>query len=445
MKTKQKRIIRLVMASVLAATAMGVTAQADDYNALINKLVDKGILTTDEAEEIDAELKTEEDNLPKFETNDSVKTFQFFGDARIRYEFRKGQDPTSDTMSRQRFRYRLRLGVKGEYKDDFYYGVRLETSDSPRSTNVTIGDDAGPFGKGSDGINVGRVYLGWHAADWLTLEAGRMANPLETSSMVWDGDLNPEGLSERFKYSNDNYELFGTFGQFVYDDANPENPFGAGALDGDAFLLAWQVGGAYKFNDEMSLRIAPIVYNYTGQGDNVPGFNSAFTPAGNFSGINDLLVVEVPVEYNFKVANLPMKAFADFAINTQAGKRRDAAIAAGGVPAGTDREGIAYQAGLSMGKLNNKGSWEGKAYWQHAELFSLDPNLIDSDLFDSKLNLEGFVVKFGYAVTDNISANVTYANADRINKSIGTGGAGDIKTSNMNDFQLLQLDMKWKF
>ena len=71
--------------------------------------------------------------------------------------------------------------------------------------------------------------------------------------MVWDDDINPEGLAEQWKhtfaigggeaapasYSKDGkavaapppeplvkIDVFANFGQFVYDDTNPSNPIG---------------------------------------------------------------------------------------------------------------------------------------------------------------------------------------------------------------------------
>ena len=100
----------------------------------------------------------------------------------------------NDAQQRNRHRYRLRLGMRGILVDDWFFGLRLETSTSNRSTNVTFGDDAGPFGKTSDGAFVGQAYLGYSGFRDITLTAGRMPNPFVTTPMVWDGDINPEGF-----------------------------------------------------------------------------------------------------------------------------------------------------------------------------------------------------------------------------------------------------------
>src|SRR6202040_3697087 len=97
----------------------------------------------------------------------------------------------------------VRFGLRGTLADDLFFGLRLETSSNPRSTNVTIGDESsgGPFAKGSDGINVGQAYLGYKGFKDITLTVGRMPNPLVNTFMVWDPDINPEGLAEQWKHT----------------------------------------------------------------------------------------------------------------------------------------------------------------------------------------------------------------------------------------------------
>src|SRR5262249_718084 len=75
-------------------------------------------------------------------------------------------------------------------------------------------------------------------------------------------------------------DLFANFGQFVYDDSNPENPLGSRAVNSatvggptgqkgqlipntDAFLLAWQVGARFNFPKSFYFQFAPTLYNYT--------------------------------------------------------------------------------------------------------------------------------------------------------------------------------------
>ena len=423
----------------------------------------------------------------------AITELELFGDIRLRYEYRGGRLPGDDPLhpndwqERERERYRLRLGLRGTFLDDWFFGVRLETSASARSTNVTFGDDTasnqpgggGPFAKGSDGIFVGQAYGGYKGFPGFTFTGGRMPNPFVTTRMVWDDDINPEGLAEQYKhtfvfggeapppsYSEDGkvvagpppepflkLDVFANFGQFVYDDANPENPIGprptaTQSITGehqlvpnhDAFLLGWQVGARFDFPHILYFQLAPTLYNYTGNGDT---FNIHFSgdPGGNQTGINSLLVFDMPAEIGWKVGKIPMRIFGDFAVNFEADERADAAGHSG---KGGDR--YAYEVGLGIGQLKKKHDWQIEAWWQHQDQYALDPNLIDSDLFNSTLNLEGVAVRAGYMLADAVVFNLTWAYAWRIDSSIGTGGIGDnISINPVDQYQIFQADLSFKF
>src|SRR5947199_3056085 len=207
----------------------------------------------------------------KWKLSPWLTELELFGDLRLRYEYRGGrlpdhfqfgQDNANDWQERERERYRLRIGLRGTVLDDWLFGVRLETSASARSTNVTFGGDTsstspgggGPFAKGDDTVYVGQAYGGYKGFPGFTFTGGRMPNPVVTTLMVWDPDINPEGLAEQWKhtftigggaaapvsYSKDGknvappqppetlvkIDVFAHFGQFVYDDSNPSNPIG---------------------------------------------------------------------------------------------------------------------------------------------------------------------------------------------------------------------------
>ena len=114
--------------------------------------------------------------------------------------------------------------------DDFYYGLRIDTSPSPRSPFVTFGSSSagtpyqGPYGKSTAGINIGQAYLGWKPEKWVDVTVGKMPNPLYTTPMVWNANLNPEGAAERFYYTVGEADLFATFGQFLYQDVSQSPP-----------------------------------------------------------------------------------------------------------------------------------------------------------------------------------------------------------------------------
>ena len=495
---------------ILAAASFifgGVAAKAQDAGALLDLLVRKKIITDQEAEEVRAELtkETATTSAGKWKLSTPITELELYGDARLRYEYRGGETAGNvsqphDSLERQRERYRLRIGLRGSLTDDWFFGIRLETSQNPRSTNLTFGDDTsstsgtsttfnGPFAKNSDGINVGQAYLGYKGFPDITLTGGKMPNPIVPTLMVWDADINPEGAAEQWKhsftfsfgesgvaqaeqsYSKDNkalaiskpaaepwklkIDVFANLAQFIYDDSNPENPLGPRKTSGgrlvpntDAWLLAWQVGARFNFPKNLYFQLAPVLYNYTGNGDTFNGHfvggspfvNNSDSLALNQVGINSPLVLEIPAEFGFKIGELPVRIFGDFAVNLEG----DARAAAAGFPNKGDQR-YAYMIGAGIGQLKAKHDWQIQAWFQHTEQFSVDPNLVDSDIWDSRVNMEGVAVQAGYALSDAVIFNLTYGYAWRADDGLGTGGNGDIGINPLDKYQIFQADLNVKF
>ena len=132
------------------------------------------------------------------------------------------------------------------------------------------------------------------------------------------------------------------------------------------------MGGRLTFPNNVYFQVAPVLYNYTGNGDtfNVhfqggsPYLTNADSLAQNQTGINSLLVLEVPAEVGWKIGELPMRIFTDFATNFEADDRADAAGQSGH---GSQR--YAYQAGFGIGQQKAKGDWQIDVWYQHAEQF----------------------------------------------------------------------------
>src|SRR5437773_10775986 len=458
---------------------------------------------------VEKTVPLEKSAADKWKLSTSITEMELYGDLRVRYDYRGGETKdrgpvaspgpcgagTEDWQERERERYRLRLGRRGTLLDDWFFGLRLETNASNRSTNVTFGDDTssssagggGPFAKGSDVVYVGQAYGGYKGFPDFTFTGGRMPNPLVTTRMVWDPDINPEGLAEQWKhtfvfggepppppvFSKDGkavagpppqpflkLDLFANFAQFVYDDSNPENPLGARGTttanggnqlipNTDAFLCAWQIGARLNFPHNFYFQLAPTLYNYTGNGDtfNVhyqggdPHLTNADSLAENQTGINSLLVFDMPAEFGWKMWGVPGRIFGDFATNFEGDDR---ATAAGQPGKGGDR--YAYQIGLGIGQLKKKHDWEISAWWQHQDQYSLDPNLVDSDLFDGQLNIHGVGVTAAYNLSAAVNLTLNYGHGWWYNHNLGTGGSNVAIAINPTDqYNLFTADLNVKF
>jgi hypothetical protein len=365
----------------------------------------------------------------------------------------------------------------------------------------------GPFGKSTAGINLGQIYLGWRPNSNVDITLGKMPMPLYTTPMVWDSDISPEGAAERFKYSIGQAEFFANFGQFIYQDANPSSstPFLFSSTDtghegNPPFLMAMQGGLKYQATKDISFKAGATLYTYLGHGSNstpgpaagFPGFSDVYVgegaggvvpgypyvgasgfPSGtadgffyNQTGVNNLLVLELPFEVNFKLLRHRVKVFGDFAENLEGTQRAEAAVAAAAnplfystpikIPLQKDQNkayqlGVAFgngqELGLPYGQGLKRGAWEARFYWQSIEQYALDPNLLDSDFFEGRANMQGFYAAFAYGFTDAIMGTFRYGYAHRIDNNLGTGGNNqDIPQVNpVDQYDLVQLDLSLKF
>ena len=189
------------------------------------------------------------------------------------------------------------------------------------------------------------------------------------------------------------------------------------------------------------------------------------------------MVLEIPLEFNFKISNtafgtLQARFFGDVAYNLEGDDRARAAYAAGGgnglngafpgLNSAAIGQDLAYQVGFGIGtagpvygptqglvygSTSKKNTWEARCYWQSVEQYALDVNLMDSDFFEGRANLQGFYTAFAYSFTDAIIGTVRYGYANPIKGSLGTGGNNlDIPIINpIENYNLVQLDLTWRF
>ena len=54
--------------------------------------------------------------------------------------------------------------------------------------------------------------------------------------------------------------------------------------------------------------------------------------------------------------------------------------------------------------------------------------------------MEGIAIQAGYALSDAVTFNLTYAYGEQINNPLGTGGIGDIGVNPLREYQIFQAD-----
>tara|TARA_Y100001934_G_scaffold273760_1_gene364608 strand:- start:32 stop:1315 length:1284 start_codon:yes stop_codon:yes gene_type:complete len=420
---KENNITKMIALGLLAGVAATASAQAqeDGGNLLLRKLVEKGILTQKEADELQAEARRESEehytmwqqapDLPSWVQKLSMK-----GDFRLRFDGISGNDDTASTedAGRPRFRYRLRYGVTATLNDDWKVGFRLASGgqDDAISTNQSFDDDGE-----NDMLNIDQAYVAWTPNDAMTLTMGKMPNTFSFDKAIIDGDYTPEGVA--FNYERDIAEDhafgFGVAG-WVIDEAS-----GGDGGAKDTYAAVAQVTLDSTLSETMTSHLGFGTYAF------INGDSAAETTknAGNTSGANHSpLIFDAALTY--KGASVPVTLGGTYINNTS-----DSANDTG------------YLLGVKINKAQEAGSWELSYQYRKLEADSVFDNWTDSDYgaygvngtatdFNAGTNLKGHVIKAKYQVNSAMQGVAAYYIADAIN-------------TNTDTTNRLQLDLIWKF
>lgn len=441
MKTSNWTITTLTTAILVGGFAKG---SAQSVDSLLDKLVDKGVLSVREANELREEADKDfakaysaKSGMPEF-----VSALKFNGDVRGRYEsFYFENNGAGSGVDRHRFRYRLRFGVTASLTDNFEVGFRLTSSEAangggggdPISGNSSFQDNAS-----KKFIYVDLAYARWTALrteDWLgSVTIGKMENPFALSDLVFDSDYTPEGAGVRLSYNLSGAQsLKFNGGAFVLDEigGQSEDPYFFGGqvrLEStwdkhwsSSVGVAWlNIANEQSLAGQIGSTVNPVPDQNRGN-TRLPFMTG--TPVGaltNFLAYDfHPIIADVAVTYTLEEfwqykAPFPIRVAADFIHNPGAGS-----------------ENSAWSAGITFGKAGKKGLWELGYRYKYLEADAWYEELVDSDFgafyqtplpgvsagYGAGTNVKGHVVKFAYSPYNALTLGVTAIFTELINPS----------------------------
>ncbi len=435
----------------------------------------------------------------KIKLSGPITELKLSGDLGLRYQWdnaqnqyyvnSKGELAHEHGENRSRFRYRLRLNVDFKLKDNWFGGFGLASNQYPDSGYTTFDQ-----GFANDPIYISRAFVGWNAADWLTLIAGKQRNPFYRSDLTWDSNINPTGVVEVIEFhklfgwggveeetvtSEDGktvvstttkavaspFELTLVAGQLYFDDNNEYNLYRAN--NRDALIFEQQLIATYRFNKKTSLTLAPAYFAYNGtkvNPDNVAPFSKTNSGLPLWVGETEgLSILEVPGDFTFNVAGAPVKLLWDVTYNFDGKERAEKIYGLTGAPipitdsAGTvtrylngathnSRDNLAWLVGFQIGENKKKHDWSVFLTYREVGLAAVDPNINEGTWGASRTNLRGWKGGVAYNFTDSVVAAATYYQADNLRKDLYGGNAtGGAKVANLNNHQIFQFDLNVKF
>lgn len=373
---------------------------AGETDVLIDILEKKGILTAQEAKEVLSEVQIQKDKekapakevessgfkLPKWVENTKVK-----GDFRFRYQYQDTDESGSE--SRDRWRMRWRFGLETEVNEWWKTAFRLASgSGDPRSRNLTLTDTFE-----TSNVQLDLAYAQFDPNKHWSLVAGKFKNPIwNTKDLLWDSDINPEGISVQFlDYKINQFEVFGTAGFYALEEFSSDTS--------DPWLGLIQTGTKVNFTDSMYLKFAGAFYSF----QNLKGNSFDYSSGTNSTDVNGNLMDDydafgVDAELGFKLSGpVPFVGVFGQYVNSDA----------------SDND-LGYLAGVKFGhkKVEKFGQWQVKYNYRRLEQDAWPDFLPDSDFYDGQTDVQGNEIEFTLGLAKNVTIGLDYYKTEQIDR-----------------------------
>ncbi len=425
-------VVLVLMLSIFNSPGLSF-ASSTQVDALIRKLVEKKILTKQEAIELKGEIAADEKlikeenfktGLPEWVQNTKLK-----GDFRLRYQYERKKN---DQDSRNRGRVRYRLGVESKVNDKVKVGAGIASGgEDPRSTNQTFQDT---FERSDVRLD---YAFGEYAHNAYTKVIGGIfpkKDYLWTSSdLLWDSDINPTGGAwhlER-KMSEGKITPYFNTGVLAVDESLSSDRQ-------DPFIVYTQAG--LKWQDKKDApafdsNLAAVYYSFNGvQGQNLDWGSSTNTGRTGCSSSTGACTTGTTYDFdsvgisweggaNQLFGGLPFSiddriaVFTDFIHNSDPTELNNG-----------------WAAGMYFGhkKVANWKQWQMRYQYSYLGKDAWYDSFPDSDRNSGATDSKGHEAIFEYGLSKNVTFGIDYYNDNRIK---GT----------KNRSQLIQADVVFKF
>lgn len=414
--------------AVLVVFCLTTQCHAQSADALIDKLLEKGILSAEEARDLrqEADKGFTKSYQVKSGMPDWVTSLKINGDFRGRFDGIYVDNAAYP--DRNRFRYRLRLGVVAVLQDELEVGVRLASGDlegvrelrtgtDPISNNQTLQNNAA-----KKGVFLDQAYAKWsplNTPDWSGyVTIGKMENPFTFSDMVFDSDYTPEGVGlSIIRQLAAGHSLGLTAGGFVLDEisADSDDPHLAGAQ------ARWNAKWSSEWASTAGVAAMVIGGKENLRNTDVPNINAGNTrtalPDGALVYNYNPVVLDAALTYTLPPfgahsAPFPIRLAGDYIYN----------------PGAPDRN-RGYSVGITFGKSGKRGLWDLSYRYRYLEGDAWYEELVDSDFgayyaaaaqgmgfsgFAAGTNLKGHVARAAYSPFDSVTLSLTTLIAELI-------------------------------
>ncbi len=426
-----RKLLVAVLLGVGCLMSIGIrVSNAGEIDLLLEKLVDKGVLSGAEAQQI--KYETQETVKKEIATGKYsmlpawVQNMKLNGDLRLRYQYKHEKALNDYAKDTHIGRLRARLGLQAKVNEKIIAAVGLATNagGDPRSTNISFGDKNSGFSSKFE-VRLDYAYAKYTPWSWLNLTGGKMLLKdvlWEPTDLIWDTDITPEGaaisasknIGEKTVVFMNTAALAGTADTST--DADP------------VMMYLVQPGASYKINDKVSLKGAFSLYHWTNvKNKNYPTdswYKSSNTKSGAQWKYDYRLlspVIELSIKEPFKIAGAHienLKFFGEY-VNNTAGS------------AGNTGYALGFELGNS--KVEKWGDWQFRYIYAMLGKDAVIDTTPDSDRYGGKTGIRSHEVALTYGLSKNTSLGLDIYRSWNI-----AGGAKAPET-------IAQLDWNMKF
>lgn len=340
-----------------------------------------------------------------------ARNVRWKGDLRYRHEQFDIEGVASD---RVRHRIRARLGMDARISDTLSAGFQIASGEiaDPRSTNSTL-DDAGRRKE----FALDLAYVDWRPREDLLVTAGKQKMPWfkAGNSMLFDSDLNPEGVA--LQYGGRAGLFAKAWGYWLEEAAAGADSNLIGAQAGYAFGNGFTLAAGYW--DYGAIQRQPVL-NFSG----APAGNSTFLAGASCTGAGttrcyaqDYDIAIADLQWSGQLGARPLTLFGSYLENLEA-----------------DSLDTGYSLGFLFGRAADAGSWEIGALYQDVEQDAQFALFLESDFADGLTQGRGIQLQGAWAPAKNVLVKAAYFVNER-----------SYDTPSEADYERLQLDLNYRF
>lgn len=345
------------------------------------------------------------------------------------------------TEDRHRLRARARVGMKAKVTQGMEAGVRIATgaTSNPVSTNETLGD----YGRSYD-AQLDRGYLKYNTfAEDITAVGGRFENPFYRTDLIWDNDLQFEGVagswywlrSSSWDSEDRQWDPFVTVGLFPIDEyeLSGEDKWMVGAQTGFTYQSwsqnEWKFGIGYFQYENMPGVENPVNQNATDftAPDYIQKGNSYFDilnpdPASGESRLYalayDYTIVDVLMEYDIAAFSPHHVILTAEYLQNIAGDKEEASQRAGEPVEVEGFDGFLLKAAFGWPIVAKPDDWQVAVTYRNLGANAVVDGFADSDFHLGGTDSRGYIIEGSYGLLAETWVTVKWMSSDQVDQAI---------------------------